>query len=71
MVKVDFGDFQFLRIEPKVVRFVSGVATALLGSGGLFIYFFNLLIKLKTFFFLFDDDDVVFTIIIRIHKWGV
>ncbi|XP_019457131.1 PREDICTED: uncharacterized protein LOC109357615 isoform X2 [Lupinus angustifolius] len=30
---VDFGDFQFLRIEPKVVRFVSGVATALLGSG--------------------------------------
>lgn len=34
-MKVDFGDFQFLRIEPKVVRFVSGVATALLGSGGL------------------------------------
>lgn len=34
MLKVDFGDFQFLRIEPKVVRFVSGVATALLGSGG-------------------------------------
>ncbi|KAF1886175.1 hypothetical protein Lal_00045405 [Lupinus albus] len=31
---VDFGDFHFLRIEPKVVRFVSGVATALLGSGG-------------------------------------
>ncbi|KAG4940302.1 hypothetical protein JHK87_044173 [Glycine soja] len=30
---VDFGDFRFLRIEPKVVRFVSGVATALLGSG--------------------------------------
>ncbi|WCJ43630.1 FMN binding [Euphorbia peplus] len=30
---VDFGDFQFLRIEPKAVRFVSGVATALLGSG--------------------------------------
>ncbi|KAM7500310.1 hypothetical protein LguiA_024724 [Lonicera macranthoides] len=30
---VDFGDFQFMRIEPKVVRFVSGVATALLGSG--------------------------------------
>ncbi|KAE9599639.1 putative FMN-binding split barrel [Lupinus albus] len=30
---VDFGDFHFLRIEPKVVRFVSGVATALLGSG--------------------------------------
>ncbi|WVZ07689.1 hypothetical protein V8G54_021035 [Vigna mungo] len=30
---VDFGDFKFLRIEPKVVRFVSGVATALLGSG--------------------------------------
>ncbi|XP_061343341.1 uncharacterized protein LOC133289430 [Gastrolobium bilobum] len=30
---VDFGDFQFVRIEPKVVRFVSGVATALLGSG--------------------------------------
>ncbi|KAJ1417760.1 heme oxygenase HugZ-like superfamily [Sesbania bispinosa] len=30
---VDFGDFKFLRIEPKTVRFVSGVATALLGSG--------------------------------------
>lgn len=33
-MKVDFGDFQFMRIEPKVVRYVSGVATALLGSGG-------------------------------------
>ncbi|KZV53796.1 root border cell-specific protein-like protein [Dorcoceras hygrometricum] len=30
---VDFGDFQFIRIEPKVVQYVSGVATALLGSG--------------------------------------
>ncbi|KAK4800201.1 hypothetical protein SAY86_025566 [Trapa natans] len=30
---VDFGDFQFIRIEPKVIRYVSGVATALLGSG--------------------------------------
>lgn len=30
---VDFGDFQFMRIEPKAVRYVSGVATALLGSG--------------------------------------
>ncbi|MBA0687129.1 hypothetical protein Goari_014688 [Gossypium aridum] len=30
---VDFADFQFMRIEPKVVRYVSGVATALLGSG--------------------------------------
>lgn len=29
---VDFGDFQFMRIEPKVVRYVSGIATALLGS---------------------------------------
>ncbi|XVF30825.1 hypothetical protein REPUB_Repub16aG0091300 [Reevesia pubescens] len=28
---VEFGDFQFMRIEPKVVRFVSGAA--LLGSG--------------------------------------
>lgn len=36
-MKVDFGDFQFLRIEPAVVRYVSGVATALLGSGGLYI----------------------------------
>lgn len=34
-IKVDFGDFKFLRIEPKVVRYVSGVATAVLGSGGL------------------------------------
>ncbi|OMO55282.1 FMN-binding split barrel [Corchorus olitorius] len=32
---VDFGDFQFMHIEPKIVRYVSGVATALLGSGGL------------------------------------
>ncbi|CAA6659093.1 unnamed protein product [Spirodela intermedia] len=30
---VDFGDFRFVCIEPKSVRFVSGVATALLGSG--------------------------------------
>ncbi|KAB1221167.1 hypothetical protein CJ030_MR2G012834 [Morella rubra] len=30
---VDFGDFQFMRIIPKVVQYVSGVATALLGSG--------------------------------------
>ncbi|KAF5201749.1 Fmn binding protein [Thalictrum thalictroides] len=30
---VDFGDFQFMRIEPKVVRYVTGVATALLRSG--------------------------------------
>ncbi|MBA0742304.1 hypothetical protein Gogos_015372, partial [Gossypium gossypioides] len=33
ILKVDFADFQFMRIEPKVVRYVSGVATALLGSG--------------------------------------
>ncbi|XP_022718887.1 uncharacterized protein LOC111277044 isoform X1 [Durio zibethinus] len=33
IMKVDFGDFQFMHIEPKVVRYVSGVATALLGSG--------------------------------------
>ncbi|KAL0405060.1 UNVERIFIED_CONTAM: hypothetical protein Sradi_2146800 [Sesamum radiatum] len=32
---VDFGDFQFLRLEPKVIRYVSGVATALLRSGEL------------------------------------
>ncbi|KAJ6360137.1 hypothetical protein OIU77_004199 [Salix suchowensis] len=31
--RVDFGDFQFMRIEPKVVQYVSGVATTLLGSG--------------------------------------
>ncbi|KAL4560746.1 hypothetical protein LXL04_032900 [Taraxacum kok-saghyz] len=30
---VDFVDFRFLRIEPKVVSFVSGIATALLQSG--------------------------------------
>ncbi|XP_052176695.1 glutamyl-tRNA reductase-binding protein, chloroplastic-like [Diospyros lotus] len=30
---VDFGDFQFLRIEPKVIHYVSGIATASLGSG--------------------------------------
>ncbi|KAF7146790.1 hypothetical protein RHSIM_Rhsim04G0092500 [Rhododendron simsii] len=47
---VDYGDFQFLHIEPKVVRYVSGVATASLGSGGLcmtqqslsyFVFFLN------------------------------
>ncbi|KAH8491301.1 hypothetical protein H0E87_023453 [Populus deltoides] len=31
--RVDFGDFQFMRIEPKAVQYVSGVATTLLGSG--------------------------------------
>lgn len=30
---VDFEDFRFFRIEPKVVTFVSGVATALFQSG--------------------------------------
>lgn len=30
---VDFGDFQFMRIEPRIVRYVTGVATAVLGSG--------------------------------------
>ncbi|GFP84163.1 hypothetical protein PHJA_000560000 [Phtheirospermum japonicum] len=30
---VDFGDFQFLRVEPKIVRYVFGVATALFESG--------------------------------------
>uniref|UniRef100_A0A0D6R639 DUF2470 domain-containing protein n=1 Tax=Araucaria cunninghamii TaxID=56994 RepID=A0A0D6R639_ARACU len=30
---VDFGDFQFVRIEPKCLRYVSGVATAMLESG--------------------------------------
>ncbi|KAJ3674622.1 hypothetical protein LUZ60_005238 [Juncus effusus] len=30
---VDFGDFSFVQIKPKFVRYVSGVATALLGSG--------------------------------------
>lgn len=40
-MKVDFGDFQFMRIVPKVVRYVSGVATALLGSGGVFTFYFS------------------------------
>ncbi|CAM8976896.1 unnamed protein product [Rhodiola kirilowii] len=31
---VDFGDFQFLRIEPTVVRYVSGQATAVARIGG-------------------------------------
>ncbi|KAJ6974910.1 hypothetical protein D5086_024425 [Populus alba] len=31
--RVDFGDFQFMRIEPKVVQYMSGAATTLLGSG--------------------------------------
>lgn len=40
ILKVDFGDFQFLRIEPKVVRYVSGVATASLASAGLYALWF-------------------------------
>ncbi|KAG6595502.1 hypothetical protein SDJN03_12055, partial [Cucurbita argyrosperma subsp. sororia] len=32
---VDFGDFQFVYIKLKVIRYVSGVATASLGSGEL------------------------------------
>ena len=40
-MKVDFGDFQFMHIEPKVVRYVSGVETALLGSGGLCSDYFS------------------------------
>ncbi|XP_023543214.1 glutamyl-tRNA reductase-binding protein, chloroplastic-like [Cucurbita pepo subsp. pepo] len=32
---VDFGDFQFVYIKPKVIRYVSGVATASLASGEL------------------------------------
>ena len=38
--EVDFGDFQFLKIQPQVIRYVSGVATAVLGSGGLLILLF-------------------------------
>jgi hypothetical protein len=52
-MKVDFGDFQFMRIVPKVVRYVSGVATALLGSGGVFtiaVFYFLLLIIVQLFF---------------------
>ncbi|XP_010934771.1 glutamyl-tRNA reductase-binding protein, chloroplastic [Elaeis guineensis] len=30
---VDFGDFRYIQIQPKFVQYVSGVATALLGSG--------------------------------------
>ncbi|XP_038883740.1 glutamyl-tRNA reductase-binding protein, chloroplastic isoform X2 [Benincasa hispida] len=32
---VDFGDFHFVYIKPKAIRYVSGVATASLGSGEL------------------------------------
>ncbi|KAK8954882.1 hypothetical protein KSP39_PZI002286 [Platanthera zijinensis] len=32
---VDFGDFRFIQIKPKCIHYVSGVATALLGSGDL------------------------------------
>ncbi|KAG0466890.1 hypothetical protein HPP92_018470 [Vanilla planifolia] len=32
---VDFGDFCFFQINPKFVRYVTGVATASLGSGGM------------------------------------
>lgn len=51
IVKVDFGDFQFMRIEPKVVRYVSGVATALLGSGGLCSHYFS--VPYPTFLLVF------------------
>jgi hypothetical protein len=52
--KVDFGDFQFMRIEPKAVQYLSGVATTLLGSGGLctirLIFFFLKHIIVYNFF---------------------
>lgn len=35
-MKVDFGDFRFLRIDPHAVQYVSGVATASPTSGGLY-----------------------------------
>jgi hypothetical protein len=38
-IKVDFGDFSFLHIKPNAVRYVSGVATAILGSGGMWLLF--------------------------------
>lgn len=53
-MKVDFGDFQFLRIEPKVVRYVSGVATALLGSGGSYVAI-QLKLDMKNFELSFKD----------------
>lgn len=54
-MKVDFGDFSFMRIEPKVVRFVSGVATAFLGSGGCFILLiYTVLCKSSLYDFAFS-----------------
>lgn len=40
-IKVDFGDFRFLHIKPKAVRYVSGVATAILGSGGMWPFWMS------------------------------
>jgi len=42
-VKVDFEDFQFLRIEPKVIKYLPGVATGLLGSGGASFFVFYIM----------------------------
>lgn len=56
LLKVDFGDFKFLRIEPKIVRYVSGVATAILGSGGLSI---NICVCSSFFLFFISLADII------------
>lgn len=56
-MKVDFVDFQFFRFEPNSVTFVSGTATPLLRSGGLFVHLKFKVLNLKLFkkydFFLY------------------
>lgn len=61
LLKVDFGDFKFLRIEPKIVRYVSGVATAILGSGGLSINICVCCSFLVFFISLADIITVIFS----------
>ena len=62
-MKVDFGDFNFVYIKPKVIRYVSGIATASLGSGGLSFLRFP-------FSFAFAHKGLVISYVINKNKEG-
>lgn len=44
LMKVDFGDFKFMRIQPRFIRYASGIVTPFNRTGGL-IFFFDSLCK--------------------------
>ena len=41
-----------MRVEPKVVRYVSGIATALLGSGGFSTVYFPFFFSINMLFYI-------------------